>query len=314
MGRKAADNGMPAVVTKPTVVIHTNDQQMVGALVSAHSLKSRSKSPHLFDIRLLRLEETPHLYQRHKETFFWWDGDAPSLWSRYDLQAFAPLRRMVPSFQGFEGRALLIDPDVFAIGDVYELLSRDMQGKAILCRQKPESREGRRLYSSAVMLLDCSKLTHWRWEHDIDEIFAGRLKLGPWMSLLDESSERIGLLEEEWNHLDTLTEKTKLLHNTQIQTQPWKNGLPADYYEYAPRDAAWLESLKRAARWRASNTQKPTVRYQPHPDPRQEQLFFSLLKECLEQGGITTRFLRKAIRKNYLRKDAFALLVRQSSE
>jgi hypothetical protein len=310
MGRKAADTGMPAVATKPTVVIHTNDQQMVGALVSAHSLKSRSKSPDLFDIRLLRLEETPHLYKRHKETFFWWDGDAPSFWSRYDLQAFAPLRRMVPSFQGFKGRALLIDPDVFAIGDVYELLSRDMQGKAILCREKSESRGGRRLYSSAVMLLDCSKLTHWQWERDIDEIFAGRLKLGPWMSLLDESPERIGPLEEEWNHLDTLTEKTKLLHTSTIQTQPWKTGLPADYHEYAPRDAAWLESLKRAAHWRASKRQEPKVRFKPHPDPRQEQLFFTLLRECLEQGSITTGLLRKAIRKSHLRKDTFALLAR----
>jgi hypothetical protein len=259
---------------------------------------------------LLRLEETPHLYKRHKETFFWWDGDAPSFWSRYDLQAFAPLRRMVPSFQGFKGRALLIDPDVFAIGDVYELLSRDMQGKAILCREKSESRGGRRLYSSAVMLLDCSKLTHWQWERDIDEIFAGRLKLGPWMSLLDESPERIGPLEEEWNHLDTLTEKTKLLHTSTIQTQPWKTGLPADYHEYAPRDAAWLESLKRAAHWRASKRQEPKVRFKPHPDPRQEQLFFTLLRECLEQGSITTGLLRKAIRKSHLRKDTFALLAR----
>jgi hypothetical protein len=298
---------MPAV-TKPTVVIHTNDQQMVAALVCAHSLKSRSKSPHLFDVRLLRLEETPHLYKRHNQTFVWWDGSAPSVWRRQDLQSFAPLRRMVPALLGFQGRALVIDPDIFAIGDVYELLSRDMRGKAILCREKSECREGRRLYSSAVMLLDCSKLTHWQWEREIDELFRGRLKLGPWLSLLDESPERIGLFEEEWNHPDTLTEKTKLLHNTKIPTQPWKTGLPADYHEYTPRGAIWLEALKRVARRMVSAGQDRTVRYQPHPDPRQEQLFFALLWECLEQGSITTGFLRKAIRKNYLRKDTFALL------
>jgi hypothetical protein len=299
---------MPTSGAKPTIVIHTNDRQMVAALVSAHSLKSRSKSPHLFDVRLLRLEETPHLYKRNNQTFFWWDGDAPSVWRRRDLQAFAPLRRMVPAALGFQGRALVIDPDIFAIGDVYELLSRDMQDKAILCRQKPEWREGRQLYSSAVMLLDCSKLTHWKWERDIDELFAGRLKLGPWMSLLDESPERVGLFEEEWNHLDTLTEKTKLLHNTEIPTQPWKTGLPADYHEYAPRGAVWLEALKRVARRTFSAGEDRRVRYKPHPDPHQERLFFALLRECLEQGSITTRFLRKAIRKNYLRKDAFALL------
>jgi hypothetical protein len=293
---------------KPTVVIHTNDKQMVAALVSAHSLKSRSKTPHLFDVRLLRLEEIPHLYKRHNQKFVWWDGSEPSVWNRHDLQSFAPLRRLVPALLGFQGRALVLDPDIFAIGDVYELLSRDMGGKAILCREKSERREGRRLYSSAVMLLDCSKLTHWHWEREIDEIFRSRLKLGPWLSLLDESSERIGLFEEEWNHPDMLTEKTKLLHNTEIRTQPWKTGLPADYHGHAPAGPTWVEAMKRAARRMVSAGQDRTVRYQPHPDPRQEQMFFALLRECLEQGSVTTRFLRKAMRKNYLRKDALALL------
>ena len=35
-----------------------------------------------------------------------------------------------------KGRAAVIDPDIFAVGDVWELLSRDMGGKAILCRYR----------------------------------------------------------------------------------------------------------------------------------------------------------------------------------
>jgi hypothetical protein len=158
------------------------------------------------------------------------------------------------------------------------------------------------------MLLDCPRLTHWQWERDIDDLFTGTLKLGPWLTLLDESPERIGLFEEEWNHLDTLTETTKLLHNTEIPTQPWKTGLPADYHEHAPQDPVPLQALKRVARRMLRKGTGGTVFYRPHPDPRQEQLFFALLKECLEQGSVTRRFLRRAIRKNYLRKDAFALL------
>jgi hypothetical protein len=301
-------SAVPAAGAKPTVIIHTNDVQLVAARVGAHSLRSRSKSPDLFDVRLLRLEETPHLYRRNNQRFVWWDGDAPSVFRRRDLQSFAPLRRMVPALLGFQGRALVLDPDVFAIGDVYELLTRDMDGKAILCCQKSQWRDGRRLYSSAVMLLDCGKLTHWQWEREIDDIFRGTLRLGPWLSLLDESPERIGLLEEEWNHCDTLTEKTKLLHNTEIPTQPWKTGLPADYHEHAPRWSGALEALRRVARQMASPGKDRTVFYQPHPDPRQERSFFALLKECLDEGSITRGYLRQAMRKNYLRKDAFTLL------
>src|SRR5437899_11447892 len=97
---------------------------MVAALVGAHSLKSRSNSPHLFDVRLLRLEETPHLYKRHNQTFFWWDGSAPCVGRRRDLQAFAPLRRAVPALLRFQARALVIDADVLAIRDVYQLRAR----------------------------------------------------------------------------------------------------------------------------------------------------------------------------------------------
>jgi hypothetical protein len=315
MNQKSLDGaGSGRSGKKPTVVIHTNDQQMVAALVSAHSLKSRSKSPQLFDVRLLRLEETPHLYNRQNQKFVWWEGGPPVVWSRRDLQSFGPLRRLVPAMLGFEGRALVIDPDIFAVGDVYELLSRDMEGKAILCRQKQEWQEGRQLYSSAVMLLDCSKLTHWNWERDIDDIFSGRLRLGRWLTFLDESPERMGLFEEEWNHHDTLTEKTKLLHNTEILTQPWKTGLPADFHEHTPRNGPWLGALKRFARRVRYGEPDRRVRYQPHPDPRQEQLFFTLLNECVEEGSITKRFLRRAMRKNHLRKDALRLLARETAQ
>jgi len=298
----------PTDGVKPTIVIHTNDAQLVAARVGAYSLKSRSKHPGLFDVRLLRLEDTPHLYRRYGQRFVWWNGNAPTVFHRRNTQSFSALRRMVPALLGFRGRALVLDPDVFAIGDVWELLSRNMNGKAILCCQKPVWRDGRRLYSSAVMLLDCDKLTHWQWEREIDEIFRGVMPLGAWLSLLDESPERIGLLEDEWNHCDTLTDQTKLLHNTELTTQPWKTGLPADYNEHAPRWPPAVERLRGIARrLTLRGTSSPLI-HQPHPDPRQEQLFFTLLNECLDGGVITRASLRRAIGRNYLRKDTFALL------
>jgi len=248
---------------KPVVVIHCNDSQLVAAKVAAHALKSRSQSPDRFHVRLLRFEETPHLSRRHGKQFIWWPGGAPATFRRRDLQSFAPLRRMVPALLGFRGRALVLDPDVFAIGDVYELLTRDMHGKAIVCRRQLRTRDGRTLHSSAVMLLDCAKLTHWDWERDIDDIFRCAIPLAWWLALLDEASERIGSLEDEWNDFDTLTANTRLLHNTEILTQPWKTGLPADFHEHAPRWPAPLEPLRR----RVSRILSPTSPPSPRPAP-----------------------------------------------
>ena len=94
-------------------------------------------------------------------------------WRNDDLQSFTPLRFMPPELMGYEGRALVVDPDVFAVGDVWELLSRDMQGKAIMCRvHGGVKRTVRGTYASSVMLLDCAKLKHWRTEAQFDALFA----------------------------------------------------------------------------------------------------------------------------------------------
>jgi len=37
---------------------------------------------------------------------------------------------------GCEGRAIVVDPDIYAVGDIRELLYLDMRGKAIMCQHK----------------------------------------------------------------------------------------------------------------------------------------------------------------------------------
>jgi hypothetical protein len=191
---------------------------------------------------------------------------------------------------------------------VYELLSREMNGKAVLCRQKPEWRSGRQLYSSAVMLLDCHRLTGWDWDRDIEQIFSCQLALGPWLSLLDVSPDEIGLFEDEWNDHDTLTNRTKLLHNTEILTQPWRTGLRASRYTYAPQILLSREWFRARVSRMVKRDPTRTLVYQRHPDPRQERMFFTLLKECLAQGGVSEGAIRLAMRRHWLRNDALAVL------
>jgi hypothetical protein len=51
-------------------------------------------------------------------------------------------------------------------------------------------------------------------------------------------------------------------------------------------------------------------RYQPHPDRNQEQLFFGLLKECLDCGHVSEQLVRDEMSKNHVRQDAFEVLDR----
>ena len=51
-------------------------------------------------------------------------------------------------------------------------------------------------------------------------------------------------------------------------------------------------------------------RYQPHPDPNQERLFFGLLRECVDKGIVSEGQLRDEMRLNHIRHDTLDVLRR----
>jgi hypothetical protein len=224
-----------------------------------------------------------------------------------------PLRFMPPEAMGYQGRAVVIDPDIFAVGDVYELLSRDMQGKALMCRARAGHNRRKDYLASSVMLLDCAKLTHWRCQEQFEEMFEFKRDDLNWIDLSLEPHETIGLLEEEWNHFDTLTEKTKLLHTIKPKTQPWKAGLPIDFSVRKWRSGVVSTRWLQHTRDRLRGEPYPQGRYQPHPDPKQERFFFGLLRQCLEQGVVSEALLREEMARNHIRHDALELLDRTSA-
>jgi hypothetical protein len=292
---------------KPTVFIHTNHKQMLGAIMSRYSLQKNSAHPDEFEVKFIEVKDYPCMLDREGQTYLR-DGDMRP-WLNNDLQSFTPLRFAPPQLMNYEGRAVVIDPDVFAIGDVWDLLNRDMQGKAILCRPK-SGRKGRKgAYASSVMLLDCAQLKHWRFEQGFAEMFKPvKRDYMDWISLKLEDRATIGPLESEWNDFDNLTENTRLLHNTKRKTQPWKSGLkidyrPADTFQlFPPRH--WLRRARRAL----FGDYKFAGTYDTHPDPRQEKFFFGLVRDALTDGVISEDQLREEMAQGHLRPDALELV------
>ena len=290
------------------VFIQANRRQWLGAVVAEHALRRNSRHNDGFEVRILQVEEFPCLQQREGQRFR--RGGEWRIWRNDDLQSFTPLRFAPPELMGYRGRALVIDPDVFAQGDVWELLSRDMGGRAILCRAKT-GRKGRAgAFATSVMLLDCAKLRHWNLERDFGALFSGERDYMDWIGLHLEDSATIGPLEPEWNDFDHLTPDTRLLHNTKRWTQPWKTGLPVDFRPadsfrlFPPRH--WLRRARRAL----FGDYRLAGRYRRHPDPAQERFFFRLLGECLAAGVVDEARLRAEIADQHLRPDAFEVLAR----
>lgn len=293
---------------KPCIFIHTNHRQMLGAIVSEYSLRRNSEHGDDFEVRLIEVKDQAFMKAREGQLYLR-DGDKRP-WLNEDLQSFTPLRFMPPELMGYQGRAIVIDPDVFAVGDVWELLSRDMEGHALMCRPKSGSKGKRGCLASSVMLLDCEKLKHWRVEEQFSEMFEFKRDYMDWVCLKLEDPDQIGLFENYWNDFDHLDDQTRLLHNTKRKTQPWKTGLPVDFRPadtfrlFPPRH--WIRRARRAL----FGDYRFAGKYKEHPDPRQEQFFFGLLRECLDSGIVTESMIREEMRHNHVRHDALDIISR----
>ncbi len=280
------------------VYIQSNRRQHVGALVSAYSVKRGTADPAKFSVKIMDAEDPKlgaYLTGAEGKTFiregktFTWRNDV--------LQSFPPLRFAPPELQNFEGRAIVIDPDVFAFGDVLELFNQDMKGKAILCR----SREGAGSHlTTSVMLLDCEKLTHWKFQVLFDKLLNKEIEWTDWMRLSAEPMETIGFFAPEWNDFDNFTPRTRLLHNTKQKTQPWRTGLPID-------TKAREENLVDKVRYFIKNLTKPRQMHERHPDPAQELAFFALLREGMERGDIPKAVVEAAAANGDIRRDALQI-------
>jgi hypothetical protein len=245
---------------RPHVFIQANAKQSIGAVVSAYSLKRVAADPDSFDVTILYQEDHPlfsaqegQRYRRH---------GVMRVWRNDDLQSFTLLRFMPPQLMGYRGRALVIDPDVFAVSDIGELLGRDMAGKAILCRR---SKFKNGAFATSVMLLDCARLAHWDVERGVSELFQLQRDYHDWVSLRLEPPETIGAFEDEWNDFDRLTPKTRMLHNTRRRTQPWKTGLPVRLYADRVRSGDRLADAHAPGAVRRSRPARPLC---PPPRPQ----------------------------------------------
>ena len=194
------------------IFVGTDRSQMIGVKVLEYSIRKHSS----VDIQL-----SPMLELGLPE---------PSDPRQSQRTGFSFSRFAIPKLAGYRGKALYLDADMLVFKDLAELWNIPFEGaKVIIQDDLPDEhvhaeRIGapkERIKQCAVMLLDCDRL---RW--DPAEIIAG---LGPsytyeqlvyQLCILrpDEIAYRIPF---EWNSLEHFDQNTRLIHYTDMYTQPW---------------------------------------------------------------------------------------------
>lgn len=275
------------------VFIHTNNKQLLGAKLAQYAI-TRSTNDVSIKIEILNVDERDDFkgfvgksYMRSRREF---------KHNQDDLQSFTLSRFLPPELMNYEGRSVVIDPDIFALSDISPLFEIDMNGKAVAACKKKSS------WDSSVMLMENSLLTHWSMAQILNDLSSYKLDYNNIMTLKFENS--VHELSRNWNDLDNLTDKTLMLHTTNRLTQPWRTGLKIDFtrlpmkkiFGFIPREPIhWLLG-------------KRPNRYQKHPNPKVENLFMNLLNDALKNNFINHTLLDQEVNKKHLRSDIYKFI------
>lgn len=276
------------------VFVLTNKKQYFGAKLSKYSFERTLPADSNIAVEIVVVNDLPLFQQFEGATFR--RGDETRTYTLDDLQSFTLARFLPPELMEYTGQALPIDPDIFALSDVTELFDMAVEGKAIAAC------ENKGFWDSSVMLLDCSKLRHWKVAEMLTALETGEEDYATYMQLKKEQS--VYPISRIWNSIDVLTEDTKILHTSNRETQPWKTGLPIDFTRN--RLPKLFGIIPREPIFKLLGKIETT--YQPHPDSGIENFFIELAKDAYTAGVFTKEELEVEMRQNHVRHDMATLL------
>tara|TARA_B100000035_G_C20984094_1_gene546895 strand:- start:299 stop:1150 length:852 start_codon:yes stop_codon:yes gene_type:complete len=144
-----------------------------------------------------------------------------------DLQSFTLLRFAAPQINGYKDKILVIDPDVFAVKNINPIYNVIKNDDEICCTYINGYAR------SEVMFIDASKVK-WNFDELIEMIFDHKIDYKDLINLNFEKKYKIREIDLSiYNSHDDILENTLLLHTSNRNTQPWKEGLKIDFsYDY----------------------------------------------------------------------------------
>ncbi|MCP5364410.1 MAG: glycosyl transferase [Hyphomicrobiales bacterium] len=218
------------------VFIGSGEQSLLERKVLMYSLKYHTESP--LDIYVFN--GTHNSIERNDDPPFL----APmSLRVKYANQTeFSLYRYLIPELCQHQGRAIYLDSDMVCLGDIAELEETALSGCDFLARPGAFGHSKTETWGLSAMLIDCGKC-RFNLEQIYDEIDQGLYDYQDFarMSPVFRGYHHynIGDLDPIWNTFDQHTDETKIIHYTNLYSQPWK------YYDH-PYGELWFEYLDRA--------------------------------------------------------------------
>jgi hypothetical protein len=227
--------------TRPIVFIGSGEASTLECRVLIHSLRKFASRP----VEIAVFNGTHNTLER--------EGRAPELMPmavrvKYqNITEFSNYRYLIPQLCGYQGRALWLDSDMVCLTDIAQLYDAPLDDADLMAKAFTGP-DGSLRWSLSVSLFDC---TRCRFDLDLyaDEIEAGHYRYNDVQQMTETFRSRhpvaLARLDDRWNAYDEWAPDTKLIHYTNLHTQPWKTrghrhgGLWFQYFNEA-RDAGTI--------------------------------------------------------------------------
>jgi lipopolysaccharide biosynthesis glycosyltransferase len=142
-----------------------------------------------------------------------------------NITEFSLYRFLIPQICNYQGRAIWIDSDTICLADIAELFDTPLNGCDFLAKTEAYNTTSQNLWGLSVMVIDCEQ-SRFDLDTYFDEIAEGPYTYTDFSCMspafLDYHPFKIGQLDPHWNVFDYYDEQTKLIHYTNLSTQPWK--------------------------------------------------------------------------------------------
>lgn len=160
----------------------------------------------------------------------------------HNITEFSLYRFLIPQICNYQGKAIWIDSDTVCLADIAKLFDTSLNGCDFLAKAEAYNTRSSNHWGLSVMLIDC-KQTRFDLETYFDEIAQGLYTYTDFSCMspafLAHHPLKIGQLDPQWNVFDYCDEQTKLIHYTNLNTQPWK-------YPHHPYGELWFEYFEEA--------------------------------------------------------------------
>lgn len=163
------------------------------------------------------------------------------LWIKYrNYTEFSNYRFLIPEICEHQGRAIFLDSDMVCLADIAAFFDQPMNGADLLA--KGEAYQGEACWGMSQILFDCSRC-HFDLEQIFTEMDAGEFANVDLHQMkaafLAKHPFEIAAYDSNWNVFDHCDASTKLIHYTNLGTQPWK-------FAGHPHESLWFEYFNEA--------------------------------------------------------------------